>query len=68
VGHSFVSNQLLEGEAAARELFDREAALDRRLDIEFLADVRLLPDELAHAARQCCAVLDELLAASTLDA
>jgi hypothetical protein len=68
MGHSFVSKELLEGEAAAGELLDREAPLDRRLDVEHLADLRFLPDQLAHAARQSCAGLDELLAASTLDA
>jgi len=68
MGAGFVPKSLLEGEAPARELFEGEAALDRRLDVELLADVRVLADQLARAARQCCAVLDELLAASTLDA
>src|SRR4029450_2713776 len=41
----------LEGEAVARELLDLEAALDRRLDVELLADVGVLADELASLAR-----------------
>src|SRR5512132_4207659 len=41
----------LEGESEARELLDLEAALDRRLDVELLSDVRILADELAGLAR-----------------
>jgi hypothetical protein len=67
MGHSFVSKELLEGEAAAGKLLDREVPLDRRLGVEHLADLRFLADQLAYTARQSCAVLDELLAASTLD-
>ena len=51
VGVSSVPEVLLEGEAAAGELLDREPALDGRLDVELLAEVRLLPDQLARAAR-----------------
>ena len=42
----------LESETAARELLHRVRALDRRLDVELLTDVRLLADQLARSARQ----------------
>ena len=35
---------LLEREAPAGKRLDEELALDRRLDVEFLADVRILAD------------------------
>jgi hypothetical protein len=43
---------LLEGKAAAGKLFDREPALDRRLDVELLDEVRVLADQVACPARQ----------------
>src|SRR6187402_648155 len=42
----------LERETEAGELVVRVAALDGRLEIEDLGDVRILPDQLAGAARQ----------------
>ena len=44
-------DELLEGEASAGELLDGVPALDGRLDVELLADVGLLPNQLARAAR-----------------
>jgi len=52
VGVGSVPKELLEGEAPTGKLFDRELPLDGRLDVEFLADVRLLADQLAGLARQ----------------
>src|SRR5438876_1067151 len=45
----------LERKTPPRELLDRERALDRRLDVELLADVRLLTDQLTSSARQLLA-------------
>ena len=42
----------LESETVARELLHRVHALDGRLEVELLTDVRLLADQLASSARQ----------------
>ena len=44
------SSSGLEREPAARELLDGETALDGRLDVELLADVGVLADQLAGTA------------------
>src|SRR5205823_5275515 len=41
----------LERQSQPRQLFDHEPALDRRLDVERLADLRVLADQLARLAR-----------------
>ena len=43
---------LLEREAEPRELVLDEAALDRRLEVELLDDLRILSDQVAHTGRQ----------------
>ncbi len=50
MGVGFVTKLLLGSKAAARQLFDREPALDRGFDVELLADVRLLADQLPCTA------------------
>src|SRR5262249_24531138 len=46
------STGLLVSEAPARERLDQGLPLDRRLDVELLAGVRLLADQLTRPARQ----------------
>jgi hypothetical protein len=70
MGAGSVTKVLLEGEAAPRELLVCEEALDGRLDVELLADVRILADQLAGLARHfplgCLAGLPEVDRTSAL--